>query len=425
MTLPTSFQDLNRKFSTEGQQQSAMIRLGQLALSDIALADLMTQAVTLIAQMLAVEYTLIWELDPNKQHVLLQAGTGWKEGSTDSLWKPLEPNSLEGFTLTSQYPLIIGNLHEETRFDSSNLLLEHGILSAVSVLIGTAEKPFGIAEIFAPQPQAFSQDDCLFLQSVATVLGLAMDRRRTEASLVAETRELRKQLVKVRSVVQSGHLERDHYEIKNRLSDSREKERLRLAQELHDVPIQDLYGLIYQMDDLRDLLKDPDGERLLHEQTQMLYRVVNSLRTICRELRPPSLSPFGLEVAIRDHMEKLREQNPNINIHLQLMRDQQILSDSLRLNLFRIYQQAINNVMHHSEATEVHIRFGWDEDTITLEVEDNGKGFEVPKSWIELVRQDHFGLVGLAERVESIRGELEIVSAPGEGTLVRAIVPRH
>ncbi len=425
MTLPTSFQNLNRKFFTEGQQQSALIRLGQLALSDIALADLMTQAVTLIAQMLAVEYILIWELDSSKKYVLLQAGTGWKEGSMDSLWKPLEPNSLESFTLTSQYPIMIGNLHEETRFHSSSLLLEHGILSGASIAIGTVEKPLGILEVFAPQPQAFSQDDCLFLQSVATILGLAIDRKRTETSLVAENRESRKQLAKVQSITQSGHLERDHYEIKNRLSDSREKERLRLAQELHDVPIQDLYGLIYQMDDLRDLLKDPDGEHLLNEQTQMLYRVVNSLRTICRELRPPSLSAFGLEVAIRDHMEKLRDQNPHINIHLQLMHDQQILSDSLRLNLFRIYQQAINNVIRHSEATEVHIRFGWDEDTITLEVEDNGTGFEVPKSWLELVRQDHFGLVGLAERVESIRGELEIVSAPGEGTLVRAIVPRH
>lgn len=425
MTLPTSFKNLNRKIFTEGQQQSAVIHLGQLALSDIALADLMTQAVTLIAQMLAVEYTLIWELDHNKKYVLLQAGTGWKEGLTDGLRKPLEPNSLEDLTLTSQYPIRIGNLHEETRFDSSSLLLEHGILSGVSIAIGTVEKPLGILEVFAPEPQAFSQDNCLFLQSVAAILGLAIDRRRMDAGLMAENRALKKQLAKIQSVTQSGHLERDHYEIKNRLSDSREKERIRLAQELHDVPIQDLYGLIYQMDDLKDLLKDPEGERLLNEQTQMLYRVVDSLRTICRELRPPSLSPFGLEVAIRDHMEKLRDQNPHINIHLQLMRDQQILSDSLRLNLFRIYQQAINNVIRHSEATEVYIRFGWDEDTITLEVQDNGKGFEVPKSWVELVRQDHFGLVGLAERVESIRGELEIVSAPGEGTLVRTIVPRH
>ncbi|MGE5462458.1 MAG: sensor histidine kinase, partial [Syntrophothermus sp.] len=151
--------------------------------------------------------------------------------------------------------------------------------------------------------------------------------------------------------------------------------------------------------------------------------VVNSLRTICRELRPPSLSPFGLEVAIRDHVEKFRDQNMHINVNLDLMPDKQILSDSLRLTLFRIYQQAIQNVARHAQASEIHIRFRWDDKTVVLDVEDNGRGFEVPKHWMELVREEHFGLLGIAERVESIRGKLEIVSAPGAGTLVRAIIP--
>lgn len=408
MTLPTSFQNLKRKLLADGQQQSATIQMGQLALSDIALSDLMTQAATLISQMLAVDYVSIWGYDAKDKTISLQVSTGWQERTTDNIKKPLEPNSLEDFTLTSQYPIIIQNLNEETRFEVSKRLLEHSLISGVSVPIGTTETPLGVMEVFTQQVQIFSQEDCFFLQSIANILGLAMKRKRVEPQ------------TKTRSV----H-EWDSHEIKHRLSESREKERIRLAQELHDVPIQDLYGLIYQMDDLKDFVKDSDGERILYEHTQILNRIVNNLRTICRELRPPSLSPFGLEVAIRDHVEKLRDQNPNIHIHLDLIRDQQILSDSLRLNLFRVYQQAISNVMRHSEAADIHIRFHWDEEMIVLEIEDNGKGFVVPKSWVELVRRDHFGLVGLVERVEGIRGKLEIVSAPGEGTLVRAIVPRQ
>jgi signal transduction histidine kinase len=181
--------------------------------------------------------------------------------------------------------------------------------------------------------------------------------------------------------------------------------------------------MIYQLDDLRDVVKDPEGEKVLDECDHTLHRVVNSLRTICRELRPPSLSPFGLEVAIRDHVEKFRDQNPDIRVHLELMQDKQVLSDSMRLALFRIYQQAILNVARHAQASEVHIRFQWDEETIILEVEDNGLGFEVPENWMELVRDEHFGLLGIAERVESIRGKLEIVSALGNGSLVRTIAP--
>ena len=425
MTFPTSFQNLNRKIISEGQQQSAIAHLGRLAQSDMALAELMKQTAALIAQMLAVDYISVWELDADQKHVSLQAGTGWSEASTDNVHKPLEPNSLESFTLTSQYPITIENLQEEIRFNTSNLPLEHGLVSCVSVPIGTVGKYLGVIEVFGRQPQVFSQEDCLFLQCVASILGLAIARERAVADLTAQNRELGKQLAKSQSVTQSSHFESDTYEIKHRLSESRENERLQLAQELHDAPIQDLYGLIYQVDELKDYIQDTDGEQILNEHNQMLNQVVNSLRTICRELRPPSLSPFGLEVAIRDHVEKLREQIPDLTVHLQLMRDQQVLSDSLRLSLFRIYQQAINNVIRHAEATEVHIRFRWNEETIILEVEDNGKGFEMPKSWVELVRQDHFGLVGLAERVESIGGKLEVTSTLGDGTLVRAVVPRR
>jgi signal transduction histidine kinase len=409
MSLSTSFKDLNRNFLEDREQPSSVIQFGQLALSGIPVSDLLKQAVAIISEMLVADCIWICELDAEGSSVVRQAGMGWKDGSLDLRSKTLEPTSLERFTLTTGAPVVVENLAAETKFVPSPLLSDHRIVSGISIPIGAPGKSLGLIEVFARQLLVFSREDCLLLQQMANLLGLSIQRARLEEENGKHP---------------SGS-EWDSYEIKNRLRESRENERLRLAQELHDVPIQDLYGLIYQVDDLKDYLKDTEGEQILNEHTQMLYRVVNNLRTICRELRPPSLSPFGLEVAIRDHAEKLRDQNPQLMIHMDLMRDQQVLSDSLRLNLFRIYQQAISNVIRHAEATEVHVRFRWDDNMILLEVEDNGKGFEVPNSWIELVRREHFGLVGLAERLESIRGKLEVVSAVGNGTLVRAIVPRH
>lgn len=416
MTLPTSFQHLNGKIFDNAALQSAMIQFGQLALSGMPLPDLMNQAVALISQAIIADAILIFELDAAGNSIVQHAGMGWRDGTFDGLSRTVEADSLERFTLTTDYPILVENLATEIRFNPSGWLLEHSVVSGISAPIGTVDKNLGVIEVFTRQSQIFSSEDGSFLQRVANILGLAFQRTRLED----ENHELRKRLARA----QSGHSDWDSYEIKNRLRESREKERLRLAQELHDVPIQDLYGLIYQMDDLKDYLKDHEGEQILNEHRQMLHRIVNNLRTICRDLRPPSLSPFGLEVAIRDHAEKLRDQNPHLTIHLQLVHDQQVLSDSLRLNLFRIYQQAISNVTRHAEATEAHVRFRWDDNTILLEVEDNGKGFDVPNSWVELVRQEHFGLVGLAERLESIRGKLEVVSAVGSGTLIRAIVPR-
>ncbi len=424
MSLSTRFQHINKKMMAEGPEQSAVVDVGQLLFSDSAPVALLAQVVALATQILPVECCLVWELQEGGKKIVLCAAAGLEDKGVYCLQTPLEPDSLEGFTLSTRYPVVMDNIPEEVRFKLSSLILDHGLVSGSSLVIGTVEHPFGIIEVFSSQAQSFHQKDIDSLQSIANVAGILLHRKRREEKLEAQNQLLRTELAKLGSGSPSAPLELDRTEIKNRLIDSRERERLRLAQDLHDIPLQDLYGLIYLLDDLRDILKDSEGEKIVDECDHTLHRVVNSLRSICRELRPPSLSPFGLEVAIRDHVEKFREQNPGMYIHLNLMRDKQVISDRLRLGLFRIYQEALQNVARHAEATEVRVRFYWNEDMIVLEVEDNGRGFEVPRLWVELVRGEHFGLVGIAEQVESMGGKLEIVSAPDNGTLVRAIVPR-
>lgn len=423
MSLSTRFQHINKQMMVEDREQSAVVDLDHLLFSDSAPAALLAQAAVLTTQILPVECCLVWELQEGGQAIVLCAAAGLEDEGASRLPAPLAPDSLEGYTLSTRYPVVMDNIPEEVRFKLTSLILDQGLISGFSLVIGPVEHPFGIIEVFSSQAQAFHQKDIDSLQSIANVAGILLHRKRREEKLEAQSRQLRKELAKLGSG-SSSTLEWDRMEIKNRLIDSRERERLRLAQDLHDNPIQDLYGLIYQLDDLRDILKDSEGEILVDECDHTLHRVVDSLRGICRELRPPSLSPFGLEVAIRDHVEKFREQNPGLLIHLNLMRDKQVISDRLRLGLFRIYQEAILNVARHAQATEVRVRFYWNEDMIVLEVEDNGRGYEVPRLWVELVREEHFGLAGIAEQVESMGGTLEIVSAPENGTLVRTLVPR-
>ncbi len=155
-----------------------------------------------------------------------------------------------------------------------------------------------------------------------------------------------------------------------------------------------------------------------------IKKVVVDLRSTTQELRPPTLASFGLEKAIRSHAEEIQEKHPELKIHLSLARDQQMLSEDMRLTLFRIYQQSIANILRHAEASEVHIRFVFDVEEARLVIEDNGKGFVVPPGWISLIRQGHFGLAGAAERVEALGGIFEVESHPGHGTIVRAVIQR-
>lgn len=424
MTLETNAPQVNQTTPADRQRGTVLAYLSQLALSDHPPIDMFTDVTTLLAQILPADVVLLWELHPEREHLVLRSKSGWKDGVVVESQLPLEPNSLEAFVLRSLYPIVIYDLKTEMRFKPSNFLAAAGAVSGIAVTVGPPQGPHAILETFSQHHQTFSQNDVQFFHSVANILGLYMDAKHRQAIWSQTEQELRKQIFKAQSL-QSDQMEQDQHEIKNRLMESRERERLRLAQDLHDIPIQDLYGLMYQIEDLRELVKDTNGTELVEEFNATIHRIVNNLRTLCGELRPPSLSPFGLEVALRDHVEKLHGVSPDLQFHLDLMRDQQNLSDNIRLCLFRIYQEAITNVIRHAQATDVHIRFQWDDEAATLEVKDNGVGFELPEHWVDLVRQECFGIMGIAERVEGLQGTLEIESTPDHGTTVQVSVPRR
>ena len=223
--------------------------------------------------------------------------------------------------------------------------------------------------------------------------------------------------------VRIGRVERmrdEQAEIYQKLTESREAERLRLAQELHDGAMQDLYGVRFQLG-----IHTGDGEAaVLGQEQEMVQDVIRKLRDICGELRPPALAPFGLERALQSHTERFRETYPDLDVTLDLAPDGRVLPDPTRLALYRVYQEAMNNVVKHAAAKHVHVRLSFPTGKILLEVRDDGRGFRVPARWIELGRQQHYGLLGLAERALALGGSFDVTSAPGEGTTVRVTAPQ-
>jgi PAS domain S-box-containing protein len=213
-------------------------------------------------------------------------------------------------------------------------------------------------------------------------------------------------------------------EVQRRLADSAELERLQLAQELHDGPLQDLQVMSMQLALIDSMVESGEIKPELVNLHEELSKVIRAIRFTCGELRPPSLAPFGLEKAIESHAEQFRGQYNQIKVNLKLMKDGKQLSERVRMALFRIYQQSMANIVRHSGAHNVWVSFSFDENQIALRIEDDGKGFTIPKRWVELVRQGHFGLVGSKERAESVGGTLEVHSNPGSGTVINVIVPR-
>lgn len=231
----------------------------------------------------------------------------------------------------------------------------------------------------------------------------------------------------VRDITDQKRTAAELAEVQHRLLDSLEAERLMLAQELHDGTIQELFSVNFQIAEVANDLKEKGEQELaakLRDASEMNQKVVQGLRTISRELRPPALAPFGLEQAIISHMERFQEVHPEIQVHLNLVPDEQQLDERVRLVLFRIYQNAVSNVARHAQAENLWVTFELKETTVSLEIRDDGKGFELPGRWVELARRGHLGLVGTRERVEAIGGELHIDSATGTGTTIKVIVPQ-
>jgi signal transduction histidine kinase len=186
--------------------------------------------------------------------------------------------------------------------------------------------------------------------------------------------------------------------------------------------MQSLYSAIYRIEELRNTAS-PELSDALSEVKQHIQGVLQDLRATAKELRPPTIFNFGLENAIRSHASDIVEKHPNLNIHLSLAHDRQILPEKVRLALFRIFQQSLANVIRHAKATEVRVRFSFDAEEAHLEITDNGKGFEVPVNWIDFVRRGHYGLAGAAERANALGGALRVQSKPGHSTTIQVIIP--
>jgi two-component system NarL family sensor kinase len=191
---------------------------------------------------------------------------------------------------------------------------------------------------------------------------------------------------------------------------------LRLANALHDGPMQDLIGT-------RFLLAAMSSDEVSSTIQNNLQSVIQDLRSICSELKPPALGPFGLEKAIRAHMQMFQVKHPDLQITLELDADQQKLPEWVRVALFRVYQALLANVHQHAQATSMWVRLRFDEQQVRLTVADDGQGFDIPNSWLEFARQDRCGLLMIQVRMDALRGRMMVQSTPGGGARVMIQAP--
>jgi two-component system sensor histidine kinase UhpB len=209
------------------------------------------------------------------------------------------------------------------------------------------------------------------------------------------------------------------------LLQGQEEERARLARELHDETVQTLIALEHRIHMVRRALqRDPATlEGRLVELSQMATDSVHEVRRVVRALRPLYLEDLGWLSAVRALAEDL-DRRGDLMATFRLMGPERRLDPIQELALYRIAQEALNNVERHSDADQVEIRVTIGTG-IEIIIEDNGVGFRPPDRPEELATAGHFGLVGMHERAQIIGARLGLESAPGRGTRVRINMPEE
>ncbi len=196
------------------------------------------------------------------------------------------------------------------------------------------------------------------------------------------------------------------------------RERQKLARELHDSVSQILYGIALSARTAREQLKrDPSkAARPLEYVLSMAEAGLTDMKALIFELRPESLRDEGLVAALKKQAAALRSRL-NIDVHAGLDQEPSLSLDAKEA-LYRIAQEALQNVIKHADASRVEMRLGVQNGSVVLEVKDDGVGFDTEASY-----PGHLGLHTMNERVQEHGGTLEIDSTLGSGTIIRALIP--
>jgi len=208
------------------------------------------------------------------------------------------------------------------------------------------------------------------------------------------------------------------------ITKAQEEERKRIARELHDDTAQVLGSLLRQLDNfIRKKHGFASNEVLFLKDLQtQLNRGLQSMQLFVQNLRPSLLDDLGLIPAVRSLVKGLQESD-GIDAELKILGGERRFPPEAEVLLFRIVQEALNNIRRHAHASEVQVLIEFDGDEVKATISDNGRGFELRGGVDDLPRIGKLGLAGMRERARLLGGTLKVKSTPGKGTTLIVYIP--
>lgn len=234
-------------------------------------------------------------------------------------------------------------------------------------------------------------------------------------------------LATVMNITELKQREQQLVELARRMETIREEERKHIAREIHDELGQIMtvlkMNLIGVEDEILGLPASEERNRMEDDivaATGMIDRTIVAVRQIAMRIRPSVLDQLGLAPALQQECEQFENRN-EIRTRFLAPESMPILSDEAQTGLFRLSQEFLTNILRHAQASNVTVQLDHSPTHVYLEVQDDGEGFD-PE---EAQRRGHLGLLGARERAENLGGNVELITEPGKGTVVKVAVPIH
>ncbi|MBD8025423.1 sensor histidine kinase [Ureibacillus sp. Re31] len=202
---------------------------------------------------------------------------------------------------------------------------------------------------------------------------------------------------------------------------AQEKERKRLSREIHDGPAQMMANVLMRSDIIERTYREKGIEAAIQEIAELKTTVRDALsevRRIIYDLRPMALDDLGIVPTLKKYLSTIMDYNKGLNIHFQSYSNEKRLPSDYEVSIFRLVQESVNNAIKHGNASEIWVKIEWLRKNVNILVKDNGKGFDKTS-----VKDQSFGIIGMKERIDLLKGNMEIQSGIGKGTTVFFKIP--
>ena len=193
-----------------------------------------------------------------------------------------------------------------------------------------------------------------------------------------------------------------------------------MAREIHDGPAQSIANLLVRVELTEKLIDNKDirkAKQELEELKTLIRLSMQDVRKIIYNLRPMSLDDLGLIPTLKKYIDKFISQT-GILIEFDVLGSKKQLSNSYKVTIFRLIQEALNNIFKHSEACNAKVRLEYGAGDVNLNISDDGVGFDPSE-----IEEDKYGLISMEERCSLLGGSINIKSKHNKGTIITILLP--